>query len=769
MNPSELSDAQLLGQLGVSTSTPEQFAQVYGPAADRAGKAIGVNPQALISQWGLETGWGKSVVPGTNNLGNIKDFSGSGIAATDNMTGSRDKYRAFESPEAFADHYADLIQRKYKGAVGAGDDIKKFTGALVAGGYAEDPAYAAKLESIYAKQTQNPLMAMAGKIADAVIPAAHAEGVPQSDMSSMSDAQLMQALGMDAPKSNLPDGFMPLNQNNVHQPTDAELMAQLGRTQEDPTTSEGRAAIIENRLRSPFDNSTPIQGTMALGAGLGQGVGQVALGAEHYLGKGLQALGADQIGGRLVNDAATGRANLEKQAAPYAEDAPFSAGVGRIAGNIAGTAPVGGMLSGLLKSGAGAVGAISPTVAKLAEALRTGGTNLGAPVASTLGGKAVDLGLRAAGGAATGAVTAGLVNPDDALTGAIIGGAFPVAGQAVASGAKALGRALRGGEIAPEIATLANRAKQLGIDIPADRIANSKPLNALSSSLEYVPFSGRTATLDKMQGQLNRAVSRTFGQDSDNVTMALRKAGADLGSKFDDVLQANAVKVDAQFADDLANAATRATKELEAGQASVITNQIDEILSKVQGGQIDGQAAYNIKKTLDRIGKRNSPEGFYAGELRKDLMAALNRSLGAKEAAGFAKVREQYGNMLTLERLAQNGVDGDISIARLANMKGIRSPDLQELADIAAQFLKPREGAHGAAQRAVAGGAAAILGGPTTFAASVGAGRLANGLLNSGTARNAMLGQVPTNPALANALRQIMPLTSKVAPVLSAQ
>jgi flagellum-specific peptidoglycan hydrolase FlgJ len=61
------------------TSTPEEFAEVYGPAAQRAAKALNVDPQVLLGQWGLETGWGKSVIPGTNNLGNIKDFAGASM------------------------------------------------------------------------------------------------------------------------------------------------------------------------------------------------------------------------------------------------------------------------------------------------------------------------------------------------------------------------------------------------------------------------------------------------------------------------------------------------------------------------------------------------------------------------------------------------------------------------------------------------------------------------------------------------------------------
>lgn len=40
--------------------------------AVRISEALGVNPEVILSQFSAETGWGKSVVPDTNNLGNIK-------------------------------------------------------------------------------------------------------------------------------------------------------------------------------------------------------------------------------------------------------------------------------------------------------------------------------------------------------------------------------------------------------------------------------------------------------------------------------------------------------------------------------------------------------------------------------------------------------------------------------------------------------------------------------------------------------------------------
>jgi hypothetical protein len=157
---------------------------------------------------------------------------------------------------------------------------------------------------------------------------------------------------------------------------------------------------------------------------------------------------------------------------------------------------------------------------------------------------------------------------------------------------------------------------------------------------------------------------------------------------------------------------------------------------------IDGRAAYNIKKTLDRISNRNTPEAFYARDLKKTLMGALDRSLGPEKAEGFKLLRQQYGNMLDLEGVAQRG--GGISAAKLANLPSKVNPQLDELADISATFLKTRESPHGAAQRVIMGTLAA----PAAYAtgmvpALVGGmalGRTANTALNSNMLKGLMTG-----------------------------
>lgn len=411
-------------------------------------------------------------------------------------------------------------------------------------------------------------------------------------------------------------------------------------------------------------------------------------------------------------------------------------GAGKIGAEIAGTGGVGSALG----KGVGALAAtrlgagIEPLLNGAARALQTGGFRVG-----ELAGTSAALPTRLLAGAITGGASAGLVNPGDAGMGAVVGAAIPGAVQGAGMAGRMIGRGLSGSGVSPEVAKLAQRAQELGINVPADRIVDSKPLNAIASTLNYIPMSGRAGTENAMNAQLNTALSRTFGQDSPNVTAALRKAGPELGGKFDAVLKSNTVKIDPQFFNEISDITNTASKELGSDGLRAITSQVDELIQKGANGTIDGQAAYNIKRTLDRIAKRNTPEAYHAQELRKSLMGALDRSIGPEAAADFAKTRQQYGNMLSLERLAKNGAEGDISVARLANMKGINNQPLQELADIAAQFVKPREGIHGQAQRAVTGGVGASLAGLPATVGLMGAGRVANMGLNSQAARNALL------------------------------
>jgi len=412
---------------------------------------------------------------------------------------------------------------------------------------------------------------------------------------------------------------------------------------------------------------------------------------------------------------------------------------GEIGSEIAGTAGAGGAVA----RGMAAI----PKLARFAPLVESGGFNLGNNATKSV---MANTAMRTAGGAVNGATMAGMVDPSQAPTGAVLGGLIPGAGQAAGWAGKAIADSFTA---KPAVAQLAAKAKSLGIDIPADRLVDSPILNATSASLRYLPFSGRVATEAKMNGQIKQALSHTFGEDTPNLTVdVMKNAQAKLGAQFDNILKNNSVTVDPQLQQDLVSNLASAQKELAPDQFSRIKSQVDDLLGKSGSGTIDGQAAYNVKKTLDRLGKNiDSSVAFHAREVKKSLMMALDRSLGPQEAANFADLRQQYGNLKSLSPLVQNGAEGDISMARLGNLKGIRDPQVQDIASIASQFARGRESPHGAMQRVAMGslGAGALGGGlvtglATPVAAGLTAGRLANMTLNSDALKNLIMSQ-PTN------------------------
>jgi hypothetical protein len=135
----------------------DKFVQRALPAATRVAQKLDVPVEAVIGQWGLEVGWGKSVIPGTNNLGNIMDFSGKGVEAVDNKLKRKDKYRQYESVDAFADDFANLLSnQRYKSVPGTKDPLAYFQ-KLSDSGYAEAKDYAStgvKATNMVAKSLQ---------------------------------------------------------------------------------------------------------------------------------------------------------------------------------------------------------------------------------------------------------------------------------------------------------------------------------------------------------------------------------------------------------------------------------------------------------------------------------------------------------------------------------------------------------------------------------------------------------------------------------------
>ena len=143
---------------------PVSFVRALAPHAQAAADQLGVSVRALLAQAALETGWGKHLPSRGDGSSSFNLF---GIKAGGGWDGAkvsvptleyedgvavrrRDNFRAYDTPsQSFAD-YARLLSDnpRYAQALGKGENVAGFARALSRGGYATDPAYAAKLIAI---------------------------------------------------------------------------------------------------------------------------------------------------------------------------------------------------------------------------------------------------------------------------------------------------------------------------------------------------------------------------------------------------------------------------------------------------------------------------------------------------------------------------------------------------------------------------------------------------------------------------------------------
>jgi flagellar protein FlgJ len=142
----------------------DDFVQRLRPHAREAARMLGVNPDVLIAQAALETGWGKRQMsfpdgrPACNLFG-IKanaGWQGDRVAvSTLEYEGGvavrkREPFRAYGSyRESFLD-YANFIvsNPRYGKALRVADDPRAYFSELQKAGYATDPGYANKLTAV---------------------------------------------------------------------------------------------------------------------------------------------------------------------------------------------------------------------------------------------------------------------------------------------------------------------------------------------------------------------------------------------------------------------------------------------------------------------------------------------------------------------------------------------------------------------------------------------------------------------------------------------
>ena len=158
-NPGKNSDST-----DVSDWSSTDFVEKLWPWALEAASRIGLQPQALLAQAALETGWGQRMIrqgdgSPSHNLFGIKadnrwDGKRVSVSTLEYEDGSavrrRDYFRSYDSfRESFNDYVEFLSANpRYDRALRSTSDSRAYFTALQKAGYATDPRYAQKIDSV---------------------------------------------------------------------------------------------------------------------------------------------------------------------------------------------------------------------------------------------------------------------------------------------------------------------------------------------------------------------------------------------------------------------------------------------------------------------------------------------------------------------------------------------------------------------------------------------------------------------------------------------
>lgn len=147
----------------------DAYVRQVWPHAERAAARLGVDPEVLVAQSALETGWGRHVMrhadgrPSFNLFGIKADTRWQGervaVSTLEYVDGIAERqrawFRAYGGPGESFDDYANFIQQnpRYRHALEVASEPEAYVRGLQDAGYATDPAYADKILTIMRRGT----------------------------------------------------------------------------------------------------------------------------------------------------------------------------------------------------------------------------------------------------------------------------------------------------------------------------------------------------------------------------------------------------------------------------------------------------------------------------------------------------------------------------------------------------------------------------------------------------------------------------------------
>lgn len=249
----------------------------------------------------------------------------------------------------------------------------------------------------------------------------------------------------------------------------------------------------------------------------------------------------------------------------------------------------------------------------------------------------------------------------DRLANAIIGGGSGLAG-------RALGGMLSTQVTDPTKRAAMQTAEDFGIPVYRSQVAMDNPLaKAVASFEKEVPGSGVQGKIDSQVGSFNQAVNKTIGQTGEAVTPEnMHVADEALGKIYDNMTSKYNLPVTPEFETKLLELNDTAKSLGDEGKEYALQSQVDNVMSRIKNGTIDGKVYQNIRSRIGGLlrGQNGSPE---LGQLQDLLDTHFQGQPGmaAEDQGVLETARSQWRNMLALEKPVANSPNTALGPANL--------------------------------------------------------------------------------------------------------
>lgn len=277
-------------------------------------------------------------------------------------------------------------------------------------------------------------------------------------------------------------------------------------------------------------------------------------------------------------------------------------------------------------------------------------------------------------GSEAGGELAQSIEPDHETAARVLGG---ITGQGVLGMVR---RAVAPSTISPHRADNVATLRAEGVEPTAGDVTGSRALKYAEHALGNAPGAGGAyhEAREAIDSQYARAALRRIGEDADRATPeVMDRAAHRIGQTFDDLSARNAAHLDPQFGNDVFQAQHNYDHLFVDPLRRPIVERVIENATNLmnRGAVMPGEVYQAQRSMLERMrrGYRADPElsGFLA-EVRDALDGVMERSIrqhNPDDLGAWRDVRNQYRNLLTLERVTAGGgeaaAEGVVSPARL--------------------------------------------------------------------------------------------------------